>query len=228
MSQHPVIIPAGSVFGRWTTTGKEEMRRTTYNRMRFYECLCQCGERRFVMSRTLRDGDSRSCGCFQREIAREGVKNRFQTHGFSKERLYRIWINMRSRCYNKSDKCFRNWGGRGITVTPEWLTYEGFKEWALANGYSHNLSIDRIDNDGNYTPENCRWADGRTQCNNKRNNRRLSAFGETHTLTEWARLGKTPVTKHTLRERLQHGWTPEAALTLPLYPNRKKPFKEVH
>ena len=104
----------------------------------------------------------------------------------TKNRLYRIWADMKRRCKNPDRPCYKDYGGRGIRVCQEWEnSFDSFREWALNNGYSDDLSIDRIDNDGNYEPSNCRWATPKEQANNKRNNFYISYKGETRTLTEW-------------------------------------------
>lgn len=129
-----------------------------------WKCKCDCGMIVYPSSGNLRKGDIRSCGCLRREEASKAHR----THGESKTRLYRIWKAMRKRCNNPNDECYRLYGGRGITVCEEWSKYEHFKEWAIANGYSESLSIDRINPDGNYEPTNCRWATASEQSINKR------------------------------------------------------------
>ena len=108
------------------------------------------------------------------------------------ERLYRIWRAMRDRCQRKGNDRYENYGGRGISVCAEWQDYESFKRWAVQSGYQEGLSIDRIDNDGNYEPSNCRWASNSEQCNNKRNNHIVEYEGESHTVAEWARITGIP------------------------------------
>ena len=130
-------------------------------------------------------------------------------------RLYRSWQNMKNRCYWEKDKSFANYGGRGIRVCPEWLNdFSAFREWAISSGYQDNLTLDRIDVNGNYEPSNCRWATAEEQQNNKRNNRNLKFNGETHTVTEWA--GIIGIKRATLFHRLDAGWSVEQALTKPL------------
>lgn len=128
-------------------------------------CQCTCGAHAIVSSNMLRTGRTQSCGC----LAHELTKLRNTTHGGSHTRLYHIWSNMRQRCHNSNSPAFNNYGGRGITVCPEWLhNFEAFQAWALSHGYRDDLTIDRIDNDNGYNPDNCRWATYSTQRKNQR------------------------------------------------------------
>lgn len=120
---------------------------------------------------------------------------------------------MRQRCYNKSNTHYSYYGERGITVCDEWQNYEAYRDWALANGYKDGLTIDRIDVDGNYCPENCRWVTSYVQSNNKRNNVHLTFKGETHTLREWAAM--LNIDYNILYRRIYDGWSTEKALTVP-------------
>lgn len=135
------------------------------------------------------------------------------THGMSRTRLYRIWQLMRNRCQNERCTYYGNYGGRGITVCSEWQRFEPFMQWALGNGYSEVLTLDRKNNDGGYSPENCRWCDRKTQQNNRRNNLYFEFRGETHTLKEWSRLLCIPY--QALKGRLRLGWGVEDMFTIP-------------
>ena len=131
-------------------------------------------------------------------------------------RLYNIYNNMIMRCTNKKAINYSRYGGRGITVCEQWLKRGGnldFFKWAENNGYEENLSLDRIDNDKGYSPENCRWTDLRTQGKNKRNNIYLTFNGKTQILEEWSR--ETGIDSRLLRYRTTHGWSDEEALTIP-------------
>lgn len=150
-------------------------------------CKCDCGKEKIIPSSQI--GKTRSCGCLLTKARIENMKklNGFY-HGYSKERLHHIWICMKNRCLNPKNFDYKHYGARGITVCDEWLDYENFKKWALENGYKENLSIDRIDNAKDYSPDNCRWATMQEQVNNRRNTVYLTYNGETHTLKQWAEI----------------------------------------
>lgn len=140
-----------------------------------YKCVCDCGNVKIVRKVSLTSGYTRSCGCLHKEQL--GAMRR--KHGYcKKERLYGVWLNMRERCYNPNSNRYKNYGDRGITICKEWKDdYVNFRNWCLNNGYAenirdsgrNNLTIDRIDNDGNYSPDNCRWVTNKENCLNKQN-----------------------------------------------------------
>lgn len=132
-------------------------------------------------------------------------------HGKSHSRLYRIWNSMKQRCSNPNNIGFRLYGGRGITVSDEWKnSFQSFYDWAMANGYADNLTIERIDNDGNYCPKNCRWATYAEQQNNTSYNRLYTYKGETLNIMQWAK--KACISPNMLYKRLLRGWDFEKAL----------------
>jgi len=185
-----------------------------------YLCKCDCGTIKEIMSSSLTLGRTTSCGCYSREMSKKRPCN-FQTHGLSKknERLFTIWVSMRGRCFNKENQDYKRWGARGITVCDEWLNYENFYYWAIENGYADNLSIDRIDNDGNYEPLNCRWSTKKDQANNRRNNRYITINGETKTLSQWYDI--CDIDRNTVQSRVYYlKWDYVKALTTP--PRKKE------
>lgn len=137
-----------------------------------YLCLCDCGTILVVQGGNLKSGNTKSCGC----LKDERLVEKATTHGGSYTRLYYVWHTMRQRCVNPKNISYPRYGARGITVCPEWRHFAPFQTWALANGYQQGLTIDRIDNDGPYTPENCRWVTPLVQRHNRRDTR-LQAHG---------------------------------------------------
>lgn len=203
---------SGQKFGRLTAVkpvGRCPHRQT------IWECRCECGETTQVIVSSLKSGNTRSCGCLQREAAKEVCSTR---HGVTDHRLYRTWRHMRSRCMNPRDKSFANYGGRGITV--DWTTYREFKEWAFTNGYRSDLSIDRIDNNGPYAPWNCRWVTKIVQANNTRSNRFIELCGQRMTVAEASRMYDIPYSR--LLRRVKSGIPPEVAISAPVYVAAKK------
>lgn len=175
-------------------------------------CKCDCGIEKAVPYWNLVSGQTKSCGCYRSEFGKETAPHFPITHGGSYTRLYTIWIGMKQRCNYKKHRHYKRYGGRGIKVCAEWEhDFEAFREWAMQNGYSEDLTIDRINVDGNYEPSNCRWATYETQSNNTSSNHFLIFKGETHTISEWSKLLGIP--KSTIHNRLKRGKTIEEALT---------------
>lgn len=173
-------------------------------------CKCDCGQVVSVVPANARAGRVRSCGCAQLKSA--------TTHGMRNTRLYRIWVDMRRRCRDTSRKAYKHYGARGITVCEEWdKSFEGFMQWAYREGYSDELSIDRIDVDGNYDPSNCRWATAKQQARNRRSTRYLDAFGETLPAVEAVEKYGNGIKIDTVLKRIDlHGYSVEEALTRPV------------
>ena len=195
----------GQRFGRLTVIGEASHDMKTHV-IKWY-CRCDCGKITKVRIGNLRSGHTQSCGCLLREKLLASVI----THGKSYTRLYKIRNGMRQRCRNKNCKSYPTYGGRGIKVCDEWEnSFEAFYKWAMENGYADNLTIDRIDVNGNYEPSNCRWADKFTQDNNRRSSHFITVGEKTYTLSEWGRIkGLKP---EVIYKRLSRGWKPEEAI----------------
>lgn len=160
-------------------------------------CQCDCGNTKEVMSQSLLNGATTSCGCHNREIITK--------HNKSRTRLYHTYQCIKDRCTNPNAQEYARYGGRGISLCDEWLnSKESFFEWALKNGYRNGLSIDRIDNNGDYCPENCRWVTAKEQARNRSTNVVLEYNGEKHCLSEWAELLNENYAK--LLSRHRRGW----------------------
>lgn len=146
-------------------------------------------------------------------------------HWESSERLYKILTWMKSRCRNQGNKSYKNYGGRGITICEEWNDYHKFREWAVASGYREGLTIERIDNNGNYEPTNCTWISRAAQQKNKRNIRATTLFGRTQTFTDWAK--ELGIKRKTVYGRIASGWSEEMAFTQPIdTKHRAKTYKQ--
>lgn len=165
-----------------------------------WECLCSCGNKFTTTGGNIRSGNTKSCGCMKKSF----IKEANTTHGDSNTRIYNIWCDMKRRCHSPANYSYEHYGARGISVCEEWgASYEVFKEWSENNGYADNLSIDRIDNDGNYTPDNCRWAGRKVQGRNKRDNRIVDYRGKRMTMAELIETVGMP--ESTVRYRIKKG-----------------------
>ena len=167
-----------------------------------WKCRCDCGKEKIIRGPLLIKGEAVSCGCYalaQRKLPK--------SHGLSDHPLYSIWADIKQRCFNKNNNNYKNYGGRGISVCKEWSdSFESFYEWAEAD-YKKGLSIDRIDVNGDYCPENCRWADRTIQSRNKRNTRHITINGITRSLYDWCDHYNCPYGR--AETRLKHGWPVE-------------------
>lgn len=172
----------GQRFGRLKVIGVDD--RNT--RKTYFLCECDCGTVKSIRSDGLLSGAVKSCGCLKRE--QDEINLDRTTHNMSSTRLYQIWQGMRGRCYNKHDPRYERYGGRGITVCDEWREFARFCEWSKKNGYQDNLTIDRINNDEGYRPDNCRWATNETQANNRESNIKITIGNSERTLTQWCEI----------------------------------------
>lgn len=177
------------------------------NRSRYYLCKCDCGNEVVVYKYNLIRGLTKSCGCLNSELATK----RFRKHHLTGSRIYRCWIGMKNRCYNKNEPRYSDYGGRGIKVCDEWKNdFTAFYNWAIANDYKEDLTIDRIDVNGNYEPSNCRWATMKEQQRNRRNNRIIEYNGKSHCVAEWGEI--LGINDNLIRTRLFLGWDANDAL----------------
>lgn len=210
MAKNPRLVDmSGSTVGMWTVVSQ------TGNAPKggaIWLCRCQCGTERPVLGSNLRSGKSFSCGC----VGRERTSKRSRTHGETNTRLHRIWGNMRSRCRNPKNAGFKDYGGRGITIAAEWDDYSAFRDWALSAGYTPELSIERLDVNGNYEPSNCIWAGAQAQSEN----RRFVAKAPSGQL--WVHIARdNGITDAAFRNRLHDGWSYHQAATWPMGKKRR-------
>lgn len=176
-----------------------------------WTCLCDCGKYTTVSSSHLNSGSVKSCGCYGRDWS----SRRLLKHGFSHTRIFNIWKNMIARCEQPERADFCWYGGRGICVCEEWKNdFLNFKKWALQNGYADQLTLDRVDNNKNYSPDNCRWANISMQARNRRNNHILIYKNQAKTIAEWSEI--TGIHRATLTSRVKAHWSIEKTLTLPV------------
>ena len=207
------------VFGKWLVIEQAEdyVAPSTKKHYEAWRCMCSCEDHTIsnVRKSALVSGKSTQCAiCARREAQKQAIKKVIK-HGDYKDRIYRIWNLMKRRCYEQTNEHYQWYGARGISVCDEWLgSYDNFKQWALNNGYEKTLTIDRIDVDGNYCPENCKWSTMKEQSNNRRSNVYIEWNDETHTLKEWSEI--LNINYVTLRNRIYNSnWSIEKAFTTP-------------
>lgn len=211
LCEHDLI---GKRFGRLTVLAISKRERTQSGSIKIcFRCQCDCGNQIEVTYQSLKSGSTISCGCYRKEKISEENK----THGQSSTRLYKIYIGMKKRCYNDKSENYPHYGGKGVKICDEWKTFEPFMEWALKNGYTDDLSIDRINSNGNYEPCNCRWVDVKTQANNKTNNSYIEYQGKKLTISQWSEI--TGISKSVISRRISLGWDIERVLTEPVHNN---------
>lgn len=197
----------GMRFGKLTVVARaNEDRISSTGKSAMWTCICDFGKTVDVLGTSLRRGHTRSCGCLahlRRVIAQ-------RKHGGCNEKLYRVWASMKQRCTNVNDKRYHRYGGRGISFCDEWKDYSAFSDWAKNNGYSDGLCLDRINNDGNYEPNNCRWVTNKENCNNMSRNVLIQYEGRVLTVSEAA--DKYGIPYKRLLYRIRAGWPIEKAI----------------
>ena len=195
---------SGQRFGRLMVLKRVENSNRGQSR---FLCKCDCGNETIVHALNLKKGSTKSCGCYRQEC---GVKNN-TIHGMTGTLVYKIWRLMIARCEDSKEVSYKNYGGRGITVCKQWRY--SFETWYADMGEmpTPKHTLERINNDGNYEPSNCRWATWKEQCNNRRNNHIIEFNGQCKTIAQWSDIIGIP--QGTLFARIHAGWTIEKSLT---------------
>lgn len=202
----------GKKFGRLTVIEFSHRRKDKIH----YKCICDCGTEVKTRGANLKDGTTQSCGC----LHKERTKKKNTTHGLSKTVEYRAYFAMKTRCYNQKDPGYKDWGGRGIKVCPEWLNDFTVFLKDMGPRPSKQHSIERINNDKGYCKVNCRWATIKEQSRNRRSTNMVSYKGETLCIMDWAK--KLDIKYVTLQQRFKSGWSTEKAFTQEVKTPRKK------
>ena len=201
-------METGERHGRLVCLGKDPDRDH-----RYYLYKCDCGNVKSIIQDNVKRGATISCGCYLKANRING--NCHRTYGYSHTRIDHIYKSMIDRCENPKNSGYHKYGGRGIRVCEEWKANKlACFEWAFANGYAEDLTIDRKDNSKGYSPENCRWITYQEQNNNRRSNRYETIDGETHTVAEWSRI--SGIAQTTIGNRLRSGWHPKDAVFKPI------------
>ena len=196
------IVKKGDKFNRLTAVRFDHIS----NKRQFWLFKCDCGKEKIINASNARRGLTKSCGCLLEEHLSKGISN-FK-NGMSGTKIYGTWYNMKARCLNKNDPSYKNYGGRGITVCKEWMKFENF--YRNMGDKPKKLSLDRINNNGNYCKKNCKWSTLSEQQNNTRRNHLLIFQGKTQTMAQWAK--ELNIDYNTLFNRLKKGWSIEKIL----------------
>ena len=196
-----LIDLTGKRFGYWTVLKRAQNK----GKRVFWLCRCVCGNVKIVQGTSLKNGVSKSCGCKKSE-------NHFKSHGLHDTALYRKWARVKNRCFNRNDKMYKHYGERDITMCDEWKNdFKAFYNWSMKNGYKENLELDRIDNDGNYCPENCRYVTHQENLRNMKRPLKVTFKGETKPLIDWC--DELNLNYHTVYNRIYNlGWNIDKAL----------------
>ena len=208
-----LIDITGNRYGKLTVVCRAENAPKGISR---WECKCDCGKVVIVRGNNLRSGAVKSCGC----LIKDKNANR-ATHNMSQTRLYRTWAGIKARCYYTSQPAYKSYGARGIKMCDEWLhSFDAFAKWALSNGYQDDLTIERIDNDKGYNPDNCKWIGLGEQANNRHSNIKITYKGDTRNLSEWCKIyGKDYYLVHNRMYKL--GWDFERAISEPVHAEKR-------
>lgn len=203
-----VIDMTGKHYGRYTVL---EYAGQNKDHKAVWKCRCDCGVIKNVTGKDLRSGNTKSCGCYNFEKRSENPALWKPVHGLSNHPLMQVWADVKQRCYNEKSKAYKWYGERGVKLCEDWMAFKNFYDWAIKNGYKSGLTLDRIDPNGDYSPDNCRWVNMKIQQNNRRNNKLLNINGVTKTMSEWAdEYGADYIL---VKSRISAGWEPERALS---------------
>lgn len=212
----------GRLFGRLTVIKYSR----TNKGQAIWLCRCSCGAEKEVTATHLLSGRVVSCGCFRNEMNSKRMKWQSKKHGMSRSLIYKKYRGMLDRCYNRKNAFYERYGGRGITVCQEWKNdFMKFYEWSMDNGYVDGLSIDRIDNNKGYSPDNCRFVPLRNQQNNKCSNRMICHNGESMCVADWSR--RIGISAGTIFARLNKGWDIERTLKQPVEVHSRSRFHNI-
>ena len=213
----------GKKFGKLTAIRLDHKgKNKSLQSVQYWLFKCDCGKEKIIKKQNVLNGNTKSCGC----IHRDSLIKRNKKHGLSYTRLYVVYAGMKARCYDKKHISYKYYGERGISVCDEWKNdFNSFHEWSIKNGYDENAkkgecTIDRIDVNGNYCPENCRWINIEKQNRNHRNNKKITINGKTLCMTEWEDVLGFPV--GTIRRRTNLGWPIERIISTPIINNKQR------
>lgn len=201
-------------FGYWKVLEYAGSRKHKNSSEAMWKCRCKCGTIAVVSGQSLRNGSSKSCGCWNKEVQKERLTQMNKDcakHGGYGTRLYNIWHGMKERCCNTNSPAYKKYGAKGITICDEWKDdFAEFRKWALNNGYRDDLSIDRKDGTKGYSPDNCRWATSKEQCNNLSTNILITHNGKTQTAMQWSE--ETGLSYRIIVDRYHKNMPPEKIL----------------
>ena len=209
-------VTVGAQFDRLTVMSlARKIRYDSGGQINLWECKCTCGKTTIVSNRNLSSGHTRSCGCLKGKPIRHGFARQGKVH-----RFHMVWRNMLARCHTPQSTGYKHYGGRGIRVCTRWHTFENFRDDMFA-GWQQGLTVERKDNDGPYSPDNCIWATRQQQANNKRTSRFLVINGVSHTYSEWQAISGIHQTQ--IRWRHKNGWPPELCVNPTDYRKHMRP-----
>lgn len=213
IKSHEINASAGNRYSLLTVI-REVKRKDLHGR--FVLCECDCGNLKEISLRDLKRGNAKSCGC----LKKYDTSNNDNFHNKSNTRIYSIWSDMKSRCFNEKNSRFERYGGRGISTCKEWLEFDNFYKWSIDNGYNDELTIDRADNNGDYNPKNCKWSTQKEQARNRSTTIRVERDGIKKSLREWCEI--EGVEFNMVYRRLRRGWDIEDAFNVPSIARGKK------